>query len=136
MKQEKVSAILMTYRNYIPDNRTLFLKNALDRANDNVYEPLSLTKLYNPTATLLFSIFLGGFAVDRFYIGDFGIGILKLLLLNCWFLMLVNLFAFLFVGLFPTFVFWFVDIFLSYRRAKRKNLTKLLEVITTPTYNY
>lgn len=36
----------------------------------------------NPTTAILLSIFLGGLGVDRFYIGDTGLGIGKLLTLG------------------------------------------------------
>lgn len=33
----------------------------------------------NPTVSILLSIFIGGLGADRFYIGDIGLGILKLI---------------------------------------------------------
>ena len=51
------------------------------------------------TTTLLLSIFLGTFGVDRFYLGKVGTGILKLL---------ITIFTF---GLFA-WIWWLVDILL------------------------
>ena len=68
-----------------------------------------MVKLYNPILTLILSIFLGWLGVDRFYIGDIGLGVAKLL---------VGWFTF---GIWPL-----VDIFCSYRKAKEKNIVNLL----------
>ena len=47
--------------------------------DDNTINSISMLAFKNPTTALLLSIFAGGFGVDRFYIGDTGIGIGKLL---------------------------------------------------------
>lgn len=39
-------------------------------------------KLKDPTLALLLSFFFGTFAVDRFYIGNIGLGILKLIIIG------------------------------------------------------
>ena len=65
------------------------------------------------TLVIVMSVLFGGLGVDRFIIGDVGMGIAKLLLLN-W----------LTCGIFPI-----VDIFLCYKRAKRKNFEKLMQAV-------
>ena len=68
-----------------------------------------MAKTYNPTTVLLCSIFLGGIGVDRFIIGDVGLGIAKLL------------FGWITLGIWPL-----IDIFFSYKKAKEKNLQTIL----------
>ena len=87
-------------------------KNALMKASPEQVDNLTMVKLYNPILTLILSIFLGWLGVDRFYIGDIGLGVAKLL---------VGWFTF---GIWPL-----VDIFCSYRKAKEKNLINLLTAL-------
>ncbi|MBS6831764.1 MAG: TM2 domain-containing protein [Clostridiales bacterium] len=42
-----------------------------------------MIELKDPTTLLLISIFIGGLGIDRFMIGDTGMGILKLLTGGC-----------------------------------------------------
>ena len=112
MEKDKVNSILMQYKDFIPSDKVLYFKSVLEKANENAYDNLASTKIYNPTTTLILSIFLGGFGVDRFYIGDVGLGVCKLL------------FGFVTFGIWPL-----IDIFFSYKKAKNKNLENLLNVM-------
>lgn len=47
--------------------------------DDQRFSRLSMVELKDPTTILLISIFLGGLGIDRFMLGDTGMGILKLL---------------------------------------------------------
>lgn len=60
----------------------------------------------NPTLAFGFSLYLGVFAIDRFYIGDWGKGLAKLLTLAGF-------------G-----VWWIIDWFLISGRAQQKNLVR------------
>lgn len=96
----------------VPEDKLPLLKNSLANVPDERLDEILCTSLYNPTHVLLFSIFLGGLGVDRFVIGDTGLGVAKLLLgwVTC--------------GIWPI-----VDIFISYKRAKEKNLTKITSIV-------
>ena len=82
------------------------------KASPEQVDNLTAVKLFNPVVTLILSIFLGGLGVDRFYIGDIGLGVAKLLV------------GWLTLGIWPL-----VDIFCSYRKAKEKNLVNLLTAL-------
>ena len=69
-------------------------------------------KTYSSTTTLLLSIFLGGLGVDRFYVGDVGLGIAKLL------------FGWITFGIWP-----FIDIFVSYKKARIKTFENIMAVL-------
>lgn len=112
MKEENVKQIMRMVEGKIPEDRMIVLKNKLiDAPEDKVEELLSVT-LYNPTHILVFSIFLGWLGVDRFMIGDTGLGIGKLI-----------------TGWFTCFIWAIIDIFISYNRAKEKNLNKLIMLL-------
>lgn len=109
MKNENVKQVLTIISDKLPEDKLMLFKQRLESASDDLVDEIICTELHNPTFILLFSIFLGGLGVDRFLIGDIGLGIGKLLLgwVSC--------------GLWPI-----IDIFFTYRKAKEKNLNKLM----------
>lgn len=117
MEQNKLNAIMMQYKDAIPDEQVLNFKNLLQSAPDAVYDNLLCIPTKSTTTTLLLSIFLGGLGADRFYLGDTGLGICKLL------------FGWLTFGIWPL-----VDIFCSYKKAKRKNFVRLTNALAGVAY--
>ena len=77
--------------------------------------------LKDPTLAIILSVFIGGLGIDRFYIGDVGMGVGKLLVtliiggitcgLLCW-------------------IWWIVDIFLIMGATKKKNSETLLRALS------
>ena len=63
--------------------KIVYLKEKLASLDDQKFTLLSTIELKDPTVLLLVSIFLGGLGIDRFMIGDTGMGILKLLTGGC-----------------------------------------------------
>ena len=109
MENNKVNAYLSQYKDSIPNDKMIVLKNSLVKADETSEDALAMVKLKNPMIILLMSIFLGAIGIDRFMIGDVGIGLCKLL------------FGWLTLGIWP-----FIDIFLCYKKAKEKNLQAIL----------
>ena len=109
MREENIRQALSFVSGKIPEQNLIVLKNRLQAADDRKLDEILCTELYQPTHVLMFSIFLGWLGVDRFLIGDTGLGVAKLLLgwVTC--------------GIWPL-----IDIFCSFRKAKEKNLQKLL----------
>ena len=68
------------YIKMIPIEHHDDLYHALEEADDRCLDALMLLPTKSVTTTLLFSIFLGGIGVDRFYIGSVGLGVGKLAL--------------------------------------------------------
>ncbi len=113
MTQDKVTNLMLLIKDKVPSDKIVTLKNALEGADDSLFETLTVyCKLYNPIITLVLSVTLGAFGVDRFYIGDVGVGVCKLL------------FGWLTFGIWPL-----VDIFFSFKRTKEKNLKTILDCI-------
>ena len=61
----------------------MYIKEKLLAMDENKFSLISTVELKDPTTLLLISIFLGGLGIDRFMIGDVGMGILKLLTGGC-----------------------------------------------------
>lgn len=112
MNAEKVATIMAQIRDYVPNNKKEELQKLLTGAPDDAQMRISALGFKSSTTALLLSIFLGEFGIDRFYLGDTVKGIIKLLtaaLCGVW---------------------WFLDIFLCYKRAKKKNYDKIVKAIT------
>ena len=83
MEQQKVDMFIMTNQKYFPAEKMMYLKEKLKSLDDEKLSLISMVELKDPTTLLLISIFLGSWGVDRFMLGDTGIGILKLLTGGC-----------------------------------------------------
>lgn len=81
----------------------------------------------NPTTALILSIFLGGFGVDRFYIGHTGLGIGKLLVT------LLLPIVTLGISLFFSWIWIVVDWFLIMNATKAANLEAINTALATMT---
>lgn len=103
----------------VPKESLPALQNMLANAPDAAFVSLSSVSLKSTPVTICLAFFLGGFGVDRFYIGDIGLGVAKLLL--GW----------------ATFGIWpFVDIFVSYRKARKKNFENLSLILNGAGVSY
>ncbi|MDE6059437.1 MAG: TM2 domain-containing protein [Clostridia bacterium] len=105
----KNEAFFLIFKEYFPEDKLFLIRKAFAKREEDMYTLTSMLSLKNPQTVLLYSIFLGGIAMDRFYIGDIGMGVAKIFLNLCTF------------GIFSI-----VDIFFCYKKAKEKNLTELL----------
>lgn len=112
MDSNKVNHLVLYFKDKVSDMGTPMLMNALKDADDSLYDRLILTNVKSPTTTIILSVFVGVFGVDRFYIGDIGLGVAKLILgwATC--------------GIWPL-----IDIFFSYKSCKEKNLTSIMNNI-------
>lgn len=79
MEKSKIDLYLTTNAKYFEPSAIPILRQKMENASDETLLILQATELKDPTTVLLISIFLGSLGIDRFMIGDTGIGILKLL---------------------------------------------------------
>ena len=77
MTQEKVDMYIMTNQKYLPAEKVVFLKQKLLEADEAKFNLVSAVEFKDPTTLLLVSIFLGALGIDRFTLGDTGMGILR-----------------------------------------------------------
>ncbi|HHX72396.1 MAG TPA: TM2 domain-containing protein [Clostridiales bacterium] len=76
---QKVDAYLLANQNYFPPESIGIVREKLLKMDESRFWMLPSLDLKDPTTMLLISIFLGYLGVDRFMLGDTGMGILKLL---------------------------------------------------------
>ena len=79
MDKQKVDMFIMTNQKYFPANKIFYIKEKLNQLSDDKELVLNTLEFKEPTTLLIVSILLGSLGIDRFMIGDTGIGILKLL---------------------------------------------------------
>ena len=100
--------MLMMLSSKIPAGSIPSVRTRLENTDISESEILALqSQMKDPLLSILLSIFIGSLGVDRFYIGDVGLGIGKLLTAGgCG-------------------IWWLIDIFLIVDATKQKNLEQL-----------
>ena len=83
MDAQRVDMYLISNQKFFPAEKMVYLKDRLMAMPEEKFAYLASVDLKDPTTLLLISIFLGSFGVDRFMLGDTGMGILKLLTGGC-----------------------------------------------------
>ena len=107
MDSYQANQLLMVYGSKLPPASFPMVKERLEHLDDPMANML-LAQLKDPTISLVLSILLGGYGIDRIYIGEVGLGILKLLTcggLGVW---------------------WLIDLFLIMERTRENNLNQLM----------
>ena len=111
MDQQKLDMFIMTNQKYFPAEKIMYLKEKLKSIDDEKFTLLSTIELKDPTTLLLISLFLGSIGVDRFMIGDTGLGVLKLLTGGCCGILTI------------------IDWFSIQKKTKELNFNKLMALI-------
>lgn len=124
MTPNRAALVIAKYGKHIPNDCRLSFCDLLEQADDACLDALMMTPVKKKLDIILFSIFLGRIGVDRFYVGDVGLGILKIL----FNLLTKILWIFPILGNISNvaFLIWhIVDIFITYKIAERINYDRL-----------
>ena len=76
MEKSKIDLYLTTNAKYFEPSAIPIIRQKMEAASDDALLTLQATDLKDPTVVLLVSIFLGALGIDRFMIGDIGMGVL------------------------------------------------------------
>ncbi len=79
MDADKVSFYLANNAKCFPSEKIVYLREKLLSADESKMAVISGISLKDPVMFLVLSIFLGNLGIDRFMLGDIGMGVLKLL---------------------------------------------------------
>lgn len=79
MDAQKVDMFIMTNAKFFESHQLNLIRERLLALDDSKWVMLSTLQLKDPTTSLIVSILAGPFGIDRFIIGDTGLGIGKLL---------------------------------------------------------
>jgi len=111
MDIQKVDMFMMTNAKYFESHQMQTIRTMLLEADEQKWAYITSIQFKDPTTMLIISLIGGGLGIDRFMIGDTGLGIGKLL--TCG-------------GLY---VWMIVDWFLIQSATRQKNLEKMLMYI-------
>lgn len=79
MDSQKVDMFMMANGKYFEGHHLNAIREQLLRLDDEKWPMVQMLQFKDPTTALLISIFAGAYGIDRFYIGDTGMGVGKLL---------------------------------------------------------
>ena len=111
MDKQKIDLYLTTNAKYFEPSAIPIIRQKLETADESSFLSVQACELKDPTTLLLVSIFLGSLGIDRFMLGDTGMGILKLLTGGCCGVLTI------------------IDWFTITKKAKQKNLATLSMII-------
>lgn len=104
MDAQKVDMCLMTNSKYFESYQLPMIRERLLQLDDDKWPQLQMLQLKDPTIFLIISLLGGELGIDRFMLGDVGLGIVKLITcggLGIWYI---------------------IDWFLIMQAAKERNL--------------
>lgn len=79
MDAQRVDTYLAVNANNFPSEVIPGLRSRLLSADDAAWNRISMLQYKSPVVALILSLLLGYLGIDRFYIGDIGLGVGKLL---------------------------------------------------------
>lgn len=83
MTEEKIQMFLMSNQKKFSQAQIATVTERLRQLDDDKWLMITSVDYKDPTLLLVLSILAGGLGIDRFLLGDTGIGILKLLTAGC-----------------------------------------------------
>ena len=79
MDAQKVDMFIMSNGKFFESHQVNMIRERLVALDDSKWVMLSSVQLKDPSTSLMVSIFAGSLGIDRFMIGDTGLGVGKLL---------------------------------------------------------
>ena len=111
MNAEKVDMFVMTNSKFFESHQINIIRDRLLELDESKWAALSITQFKDPTTSLIVSLLAGTLGIDRFMIGDTGLGVGKLL--TC--------------GGFG--VWAIVDLFMIQKATREKNIEKIQQFL-------
>lgn len=111
MDSQKVDLFFMTNNKFFESYQVPHIRQKLLNADESKWDIIQTLQFKDPTTCLIISILGGSLGIDRFYLGDTGLGVAKLITcggLGIWTI---------------------IDLFLIMGAAREKNISKLQQVL-------
>ena len=111
MDTQKVDMFITANQKFFPAEKIMLVREKLLAMPDETYVMVSSLDYKDTTKLLIVSLFLGTLGVDRFMIGNVGLGVLKLLTGGCCGILTI------------------IDWFTIMNKTKEVNFTKLMALV-------
>lgn len=111
MEQQKIDMFLTQNSSKFPSEKIMLIKDALAKVDDSKAMSIQTLELNDPTTGLILSILLGTLGVDRFMLGEVGLGLLKLF--TCG----------------GCYIWWIVDMVNAKKMVQEHNYKKLVDTL-------
>jgi TM2 domain-containing membrane protein YozV len=111
MNPEQVDAYWTINKKLLPNDKLPQLREAMLNASEEKFNNMQAIKLKNPTVVYYAALFLGQWGVDRFMLGQIGLGLLKLA--TCG----------------GAFIWDIIDFFTAEKRTKEYNFNQLMQAL-------
>lgn len=111
MDSQKVDLFCMTNNKFFESYQVPHIRQKLLNADESKWDIIQTLQFKDPTTCLIISLLGGSLGIDRFYLGDTGLGVAKLITcggLGIWTI---------------------IDLFLIMGAAREKNISKLQQVL-------
>ena len=111
MDSQKVDLFIMSNNKFFESYQVPHIRQKLLNADESKWDIIQTLQFKDPTTCLIISLLGGSLGIDRFYIGDTGLGVAKLITcggLGIWTI---------------------IDLFLIMGAAREKNISKLQQVL-------
>lgn len=79
MEQSKVDLFMATMGDKFPQENFMLVREQMQKMDDSRFPFMQSLDYKNPTVMLIISLFLGQLGIDRFMLGEIGLGLAKLL---------------------------------------------------------
>ncbi len=110
MNEERIEVFMATMSGKFPAEKMMMVRDRLKEMDEAKFCAAQAMAYRDPTIMLVVSLLAGTLGIDRFLVGDIGLGILKLLTAGC-------------CG-----VFTIIDWFLIMNRTKETNFEKFMMI--------
>ncbi len=112
LTEQQVEQLIAAYGERVPISCLSSLREMLQSTTMSYSEvQVVFMQMKDPIISLILSIIVGSLGIDRFYVGDIGLGIIKLI--TCG-------------GLY---IWWIVDMFLIMGKTRMRNYEQLTQVL-------
>lgn len=111
MDKNKVDRYFAANAKFFPNDKIALVRDKMEHCDDSRELMINSVKLKNATGVIIAGVFGGYFGVDRFMVGDIGLGLLKL-------------FTFGVAG-----IMWIADWFVLPKKIKEMNYNKIMQIL-------